>query len=78
MLQGCAPYHQCVESICVLLSCCWFVRLRLYACFFRVIVYAFAVVCCNSACHFTVVCRLHVRFVFVTLVYLFVLVFFFM
>ena len=40
----------------------------------RVIAYAFAFVCCMVAFHITSVCKLHVCFVFVCLVCLFVLV----
>ena len=40
----------------------------------RAIEYAFAFVCCHVAFHITRVCRLHVCFVFVPLVCLFVFV----
>ena len=43
----------------------------------RLSVYMFAIVCCKVAFHVTLVCILHVRVDFVTLVSLFVLEFFF-
>ena len=64
-------FHVCFAFVLLVCSLA-FVRLL-----FRVIVNAFAVVCCNCAFHLTVVCRLHVRFVFVTLVYLVVIVIYF-
>ena len=61
MLQGCVPYCTCVQITRLV---CFLVIGSLCACMlrFRVIVYAFAFVCCRVAFHITRVCRLHVRF----------------
>ena len=65
--------HVCIDSVCDLLSCFW--GLFVCACMLvlRVIVCAFAFVCCKVAIHITRVLILHARFGCVSLVCLCVL-----